>query len=116
MYQHFFDESEFLCHCGCGMSIDPELKDMLGVARHLAGCPFVVTSPARCKKDNKRVGGSTTSSHLGGWAVDIKCSGSPARSTILSSLVVAGFKRIGLSTAFIHVDIDPSKPDALWLY
>jgi hypothetical protein len=29
----------------------------------------------------------------------------------------AGFNRIGISSTFIHVDNDPSKPeDVIWLY
>ena len=118
MWSQYFDESEFLCTCGCGMTVRTKLKQMLGAARYASGVPYPITSAARCERHNEEVGGSPTSSHLYGWAVDIGCADSNTRMNIIFGLIMAGFKRIGVSKLgnFIHVDIDPNKPEAFWLY
>jgi len=65
---------------------------------------------------NSAVHGSPTSSHLGGWAVDIKCTDSVTRLIMIKSLLDAGFERLGIADTFIHADCDPEKPAAIWLY
>jgi len=63
------------------------------------------------------VGGKETSSHLKGYAVDIKCEESPYRYLLVGGLLKAGFKRIGIGKNFIHADIDPEKVGSLiWVY
>lgn len=91
--------------------------ERLDAARAYAGIPFVVTSGFRCQKHNKIVGGTPTSSHLSGCAVDIKCVKSSSRYRIIAALIRAGFHRIGIRKDFIHVDEDKSKySDVLWIY
>lgn len=48
-----------------------ELMDYLDLIREAWGGPIIVTSGYRCETLNKAVGGSTTSSHTTGWAVDM---------------------------------------------
>ena len=114
----FFKEHEFACKCGCGLNnVNGELKEDLNVARGIAGIPFVITSGSRCEVHNKNSGGSRTSSHILGYAVDIKADSSLERFKILESLIIAGFQRIGISKHFIHVDNDPHRPNKItWLY
>jgi hypothetical protein len=115
-----FDRKEFYCPCGCGLNynhMDSDLLDMLDRARGYAEVSFVINSSIRCAEHNKIVGGSTTSSHLTGRAVDIKCISSYARHQTLIGLIRAGFNRFGLADIFIHADVDSDKPKNLcWVY
>ena len=116
-----FEPHEFRCGCGkCGQGfeqMDPGLLMMLDSARHHAGIAFKINSAVRCEAHNQAVGGSPTSSHLKGLAVDISCKRGPARLLMLRELIRTGFNRIGLGADFIHVDIDPAKPPkTAWLY
>ena len=47
----------------------------LEVLRDRAGTPIIINSGYRSPQLNKRVGGVSTSNHLTGCAVDIRCSG-----------------------------------------
>ncbi len=112
----FFSEDEFNCSCCDNNSVGRELILKLDLARELAETPFVITSGYRCPKHNKEVGGVKESAHVKGLAVDIAVSDNVARLNILKGLIIAGFRRIGIGKDFIHVDIDKSKPNNLWLY
>lgn len=50
------------------------VHDILQPIRDKYGYPITVTSGYRCSQLNSKVGGSKTSQHLKGQAVDIKCS------------------------------------------
>ena len=114
----YFTKSEFACKCGCGRnSISSDLITLLDAAREEADTAFVITSGYRCPAHNKAVGGSPSSSHIKGLAVDIKADNSANRMKIINGLTNAGFKRIGIHHRFIHVDIDTDKPQELmWVY
>lgn len=114
----YFKEDEFTCSCGCGLNkMDKDFLRDLDDARYYAGIPFVINSGYRCKSHNFDVGGSATSSHLTGHAVDIKCLTSHNRFQILQALLKIGFNRIGIGPDFIHVDNDRSKSKmVIWLY
>ena len=114
----YFLSREFDCKCGCGLNnIDPKLISMLDEARGIIGIPLVISSGCRCKQNNKDAGGSITSSHLTGLAVDIKCYNSQTRYKLIMALSDAGFNRFGISKTFIHTDIDKLKPACLiYLY
>ncbi len=113
----YFKEDEFKCKCGCGLNNSSHLmKAMLDSAREEAGVPFKINSGTRCEQHNKNVGGSPTSSHVKGLAVDISVTTSADRDKILRALIKAGFKRIGIYKTFIHADIDTKKPtNVIWL-
>ena len=118
MWTHFqlheFDSPD---QPGSGARMDHEFLDMLDVARSIAGVPFAINSGYRTAKHNKKVGGSTNSSHLRGKAADIACTNSASRYRIMSALIAAGFTRIGIGATFIHVDNDTVKtPGVAWLY
>lgn len=118
----YFKRSEFACKCGCGYNdISPELVAKLDAAREEAGVPFVVTSGCRCATHNKRVGGvhnetdpNKSSSHTKGFAADIAAVGQN-RGKILAACEKY-FSRRGVGDSYVHVDIDPAKPDAVWEY
>ena len=113
-----FSYSEVRCKCGCGL-MNMHLKLMLKVeeAREIAGIPFVISSGSRCPTRNKLEGGTDTSSHLRGFALDIEVHSSSDRLIILTSLLLVGFSRIGIGTNFIHVDNDATKStNVCWTY
>ena len=113
----YFKDSEFNCNCCEEGTIVPELRILLNGARAWAEIPFVINSGFRCAKHNVLSGGSLTSSHLKGFAVDIACDSSRARYKIMEALTMVGIKRVGLSKDFIHCDIDPDKVEkVVWVY
>jgi zinc D-Ala-D-Ala carboxypeptidase len=117
----FFKESEFSCNCGeCSKGfkdMDENSLALLFMARSIAKTPFSLTSAIRCKKWNEIEGGGEDSSHLTGFAFDIFTPNSRARFKILSALLDAGFKRIGIGKDFIHADHDINKPaKVMWPY
>lgn len=95
----------------------PLLLTMLDDLRHRAGIPVLLTSGYRCSEYNKKIGGSPTSSHLKGLAMDISCSDTSHRFLYIRAAIAAGFTRIGIGKTYLHLDIDQSKPAGLmWLY
>ena len=109
----FFKKDDFSCSC-CGKNfINLKLVMMLNLARIIAGIPFIINSACRCEKHNFNVGGSDTSSHKKGLAVDIRCTNAVNRFIIISALMRVGFTRILIYKNFIHVDIDSSKPQSI---
>ena len=111
-----FKMNEACCRCGCQkVIINGKLVTMLEKARLLACVPFKINSWCRCKAYNDSLPDSVPdSAHLEGLAVDI--STDTNRAVILKSLRLAGFKRIGKGSRFIHVDIDDGKPEGEWVY
>jgi len=101
---------------GSGRFMDKDFLENLDKAREIAGTCFVISSGYRTEEHNKKVGGSKTSSHLDGLAVDIECNNSVERHLIIDSLYQMGFSRIGVAKTFIHVDCSGDKPDVHYLY
>ena len=112
----YFKKNEFTCKCGCrNNNISHKLIEKLNKARNLASVPFNINSACRCETHNSSVKGSENSSHLKGYAVDIRISNSVDRFKILNSLILVGFSRIGVYKNFIHVDIDNDKTNnVIW--
>ena len=98
------------------LGLDPELVSKLDSARHVAGIPFVITSGKRTLNSNTDSGGVEDSSHLSGLAVDLRASASGDRYLIVSALLRAGFKRIGVYNKHVHCDLDLAKPqNVMWI-
>ncbi|QDP54123.1 MAG: putative peptidase M15 [Prokaryotic dsDNA virus sp.] len=123
MKYKYFDLKEFASpdEPGSGKHMRHEFLEMLDSAREEAGVPFKITSGFRTEAYNKDLlkrgyKASKNSSHLKGCAADIACSSSDKRLKIVQALIKIGFTRLGIAKSFIHVDNDPVKPDAIWLY
>lgn len=102
---------------GSGDKMNREFLLMLDKARDIAGIPFRISSGYRTIFHNEAVGGLRGSSHCEGRAADILYEGKAQAVRIIASLTVAGFRRIGMSSNFIHCDNSPDKPSpAYWGY
>jgi len=102
---------------GSGSNMSKELLHMLDAARKIYGKSMYITSGFRTESHNKKVGGVKSSSHLKGLASDIACLESINRFEMLKALLEVGFKRIGIASTFIHVDIDKDKSqNVIWTY
>lgn len=96
--------------------LDQELVAKLDWARGRAGVPFTITNGLRTQDQNDSVGGVQDSAHLRGLAVDIRCVSGDNRFKMVNALFLAGFRRIGVYDAHIHVDLDLSLPqEVLWV-
>lgn len=96
--------------------LDKKLYNQLSTLEKAIDIDFTVSSGFRNEEENKAVGGSPTSSHLKGLAVDISCHESIQRMKIVFGALASGFKRIGIASDHVHIDIDPEKEqNVLWL-
>jgi uncharacterized protein YcbK (DUF882 family) len=112
-----FTLDEFECPCCGEQHMNHSFLEKLDEARSVANVPFIINSGWRCKEHNEKVGGSNTSSHLKGLAVDISAANSHARHRIVEALLSVGFNRIGVAKTFVHVDMDEEKPEeVMWVY
>lgn len=110
----YFTNEELSCRCGCGFKVTPDFEKRLIELRKAYGKPMVVTSAARCKAHNTKVGGAPASQHVNGLAVDIKAT--PAEAYEIAKLALQhGFTGIGVHPKFIHLDLRGTTP-VLWQY
>ena len=119
-YEEF--DSPDLSNSGAA-NMDNNFLSMLDNARGIAGIPFKISSGFRTDNYNQSLSArgysaSPNSSHLKGEAADIVCKSSKDRWTIITALQEAGFRRLGISSSFIHVDSsDLWKPSpVIWTY
>lgn len=88
-----------------------QLLVRLDSARQYAGIPFRINSSFRAIRNP-----SDPQSHFLGLAVDISCRYSHQRYVMLEALRKAGFNRIGIYPAHIHVDVHRDYPqEVIWL-
>lgn len=116
-----FRAFEFICPC-CG---EEGVKDALVFKLQEAhnnlppSAVMIISSGYRCPKHNAEVGGKETSSHLKGFAADIRADTPRERSFLIKALVEVGFTRIGIDfrRGMVHADVDPDKDqDVMWGY
>lgn len=114
---NYFSRDEFKCpHCGEN-NISDEFIERLDEVRRVYGKPMVITSGYRCPAHNAAVGGVDGSAHTEGLAADIACSFAADRMRMVEIAIGEGFRRIGISKTFVHLDISESHPQGvLWLY
>ena len=112
-----YDEFDSPDAPGSGHEMHQEFLDMLDDAREIANVSFIVNSGFRTEEHNRAVGGTPDSSHLVGWAADIRATTSNRRWLVIEALIQVGFTRIGVADTFVHVDCDPAKvKNVMWLY
>ena len=103
------------CQDGCGGDISDDLKTVIEALSFALG-GVIVTSGYRCLKHNQEVGGVPDSAHTKGLAADISCKDGAYRLKLVLQALKSGIMRIGIGKTFVHIDIDHSKPDSIWLY
>ena len=107
---------------GSGKHMNPELIRKLVQMEQILERKVDVRSGYRTKNWNnhlKKRGlkAVSNSAHMHWNATDIVVRSSAERMEILRAAIEVGFKRIGVSNAFVHVDIDESKPqEIIWTY
>lgn len=102
---------------GSGQNMSFDLVQILDKARQKCGRPLVLHSGMRSQTHNTDVGGVNESAHTLGFAVDIDCQDSQSRFDLIKIFTDLGIRRIGIGKTFLHVDIDPDKPQSVvWLY
>lgn len=112
----YFKESEYACKCGCGRAdLSCDMLERLDAIRELLGRPVIINSGYRCPEHNKKIGGTPESSHMLGYAVDIKAASSREKYEIISAAMKLEINRIGVYSNFIHIDINPTKDNnVIW--
>lgn len=112
----FFKQREFVCP-DCGeVKVSGYLIHMLNKIRSVYGKPMIINSGYRCKEYNKKVGGKPSSAHLRGTAADIKCDNATDRFLLVSLACEAGFRRVGVYSDFVHLDVDDTLPrPVMWI-
>ena len=118
MYKYFSDKEFKNCTPTCSINdMNVEFMEKLDLLRERAGIPLVINSAYRSKEWDLSKGRSGNGAHTKGLAVDIRCNNSHNRYLILKYALEIGFRRIGISDTFIHVDDDSSLPQGvIWLY
>lgn len=84
-------------------NMQPEFLQLLDECRHIAGVPFKITSSYRTSEKNAQVGGSQTSMHLKGRAVDIVCTDGAKRAKIIFAALTSGLS-VGIMAGALHLD------------
>ncbi len=100
----YFKESEFIM--GKELVFDKMDIDFLKLLDNLRECvnePLHVNSSFRSVDYNKAVGGSSTSEHLDGNAVDLKCNNGVLRLKIVENALALGLT-VGVAKSFVHID------------
>lgn len=111
----YFRRDEVECKCGCKGVPKTEFLVKLDKLRETYGKPIKITSGYRCLSHNTLVGGSLTSKHIEGIAVDIACT-SAEGFTLAQIALKMGFGGIGVAKTFLHLDTRPQTEGRLWTY
>lgn len=107
-----FSEKELSCRCGCGLNnVTPKLLALAEKVRSLLKEPMIVHCACRCKKHNADVGGSPTSKHLTGQAMDFHCAHLPP--LVIYNVIVKAWHNgklsllggVGVYDWGIHIDV-----------
>ena len=115
----YFNYSEFDSPdvIGSGKLMDKDFLNKLDELREKFDKPIKINSGYRTEDHNANVGGTSSSSHIKGLAVDIACNNSKDRFAIIDICLDLGINRIGVAGTFIHIDVDSDKsPNVLWTY
>lgn len=115
----YFKEKEFqACTPPCSLQdMNQETMNRLDRAREIADIPFVINSAYRSPAWEKAHGRTGDGAHPHRRAVDIRCNTPQNRMKIVSALLIAGFRRIGIGKTYVHADDDPKKAqDVIWDY
>lgn len=101
-YKHFSDEEVY--------GLDADLCYRLDKAREYCGFPIIITCGLRTPERNAEIGAKPDSSHLKGYAADLKRPpGDDEAIQLAWALGLSGLDRIEICDKHLHVCVDPSK-------
>lgn len=111
-----FTRDEFECSCGCGFdTVDTMLLITLELIREKFNVPVKITSGARCRAHNEKVGGKPGSKHLVGKAADFKVKGfAPSVVQEWIRTMYPDTYGVGKGASFTHLDVRENRAD--WGY
>lgn len=100
-----------VCPC-CKKELNQNMLNLIYKIEQELKKEIFITSGMRCEKHNKIVGGSETSAHLKGLAIDIAFSSGNELYNLLDISKKFGVNRFGINfkKVFLHIDIDKTKP------
>lgn len=84
--------------------MNDDFLKMLDDLRERCGFPLVLNSAYRSKEYDLSRGRTGEGYHTLGRAVDIACTSSSKRAWIVKNAIEIGFKGIGVSSTYIHLD------------
>lgn len=119
MEYEFFSDKDFKnATPSCSIfDMDDNLLIMLDKLRKIIGQPVIINSAYRTTEYEKSKRRSGSSSHCKGKAVDIRCVSDSYKFLIVQTALALGFKRIGIGSTYVHLDIDEEKnQNVLWTY
>jgi len=100
----YFSETEFVMGDEVVFDMmDADLLERLDALREAVNEPLYITSSYRDEDYNNAVGGSSTSMHLKGRAVDLACNNGTLRGKIVKNALNLGLT-VGVAKTFVHVD------------
>ena len=110
-----FTLDEFACNCGVCKDnhTSHKLITILDIAREASGVAYIINRGYSCLAHNRTLGSKDTSCHPKGEAADIKANTPEDRFNILKGLFIAKIPRIIIYPTFIHVSINPYKPQGI---
>ena len=117
--REYFKDSEFKCPCcidETGVQIAQYVRSACNDIRSYLNKPLYISSGIRCIKRNTVIGGSKTSQHLTGNAVDISTENLDSRD--LYKLVEKAMElnlRIGVYQRHVHIDWAVNRAKIFWL-
>ena len=85
------------------IQMDMHLLERLDLLREFVNEPLHITSSYRTEDYNSSVGGSKTSYHLKGRAVDLRCNNGALRLKIIENAIDLGLS-VGVHKLFVHID------------
>lgn len=110
-----FKLSELACPCCWAFDMPEWVLEKIQAVRDEFGFNMTINSGYRCKDHNVKVGGSSTSRHLIGLAIDVKINQNQLRKKILEAAERHGVCGIGVAKTFIHLDWDTTRKSC-WIY
>jgi hypothetical protein len=123
----YFLDAELACHCGCGLMPPRESVERLYALRMILRLSLLISSAARCRKQNNIAKGRINSAHLpaekrrgfekewGGCGFDIIAK-PMLQIKIIDAALRCGFRGFGLGKNYIHID-DAARPElTMWRY
>ena len=112
----YFKITDFDCQETGENEMKPHFVRKLDDLREKCGFPFYVTSGYRSPNHSLEKVKKMPGTHAQGLACDIYVNGGRQRMQIVKQACAMGFNGIGVSKAFVHVDIRDSDKSVLWCY